>query len=426
MRLLLLVVATCLVAAGVLVSGLGILQLAPAPRVIRPPAVLSDISPSSSRKIVASTISLASFRVPTTKYAWVGNRRILMPDTPDSLSFDIAHGGPQAIAAVDNGRMNQFYLESHAIQDSVDAADSEFRRKDIPAYYTYAGDFALADHFFSNVLGPSFPNHMALITGNTFNLIDNPQNPNKSHDIRWGCDGATNSRAPTFVNGKRHYVFPCFNTQTLTDEANAAGVSWRDYALPSGKFGYVWNALDAIKHIRYSSQWHTNVSPPSQFPIDVREGKLPAITWLTPPLAESEHPPYSECLGENWTVHEINTIMRSPDWRNTVIVLTWDDYGGFYDHVAAPHTSRYQLGPRVPTVMISPYSRPHFIDHSLFTFSSIVKFVEQQYNLPQDTSYDRSVASIGDMLNLKQKPLAPVVLHAKTCPNSSNPGVILY
>jgi hypothetical protein len=76
--------------------------------------------------------------------------------------------------------------------------------------------------------------------------------------------------------------------------------------------------------------------------------------------------------------------------------------------------------------MISPYSRPHFIDHSLFTFSSIVKFVEQQYNLPQDTSYDRSVASIGDMLNLKQKPLAPVVLHAKTCPNSSNPGVILY
>ena len=192
-----------------------------------------------------------------TKYAWVGNRRILMPDTPDSLSFDIAHGGPQAIAAVNNGRMNQFYLESHAIQDSVDAADSEFRRKDIPAYYTYAGDFALADHFFSNVLGPSFPNHLALITGNTFNLIDNPQNPNKSHDIRWGCDGATNSRAPTFVNGKRHYVFPCFNTQTLTDEANAAGVSWRDYALPRGKFGYVWNALDAIKHIRYSSQWHT-------------------------------------------------------------------------------------------------------------------------------------------------------------------------
>jgi len=358
-----------------------------------------------------------------TRFAREGERRVAMAETPDTLSHDIAHGGVTAIQAIDDGKMDRFYQIPYAHQGGVDVGDSEFWPRDVPDYYAFANRFTLADHFFSNVLAPSFPNHMALITGQSFNLVDNPRHFGKI--ATWGCDGASTSRAPWSYQGESGAIFPCFNVPTLADEVNAAGDTWRYYASSIGHFGYVWSTLDAIKHIRDSPQWHTNVLRPKQFVSDVQNGRLPALTWLTPPLADSEHPPESECVGENWTVEQIDAVMRSPEWTSSVIVLLWDDFGGFYDHVPPPRRSIYRLGPRVPVLVISPWSRSHFIDHRTYDFSSVVKFVENQYHLRHLMTYDRSVDGIGGMLDFKQKPLPPLVLKPRTCAPTT-PGPISY
>jgi len=311
--------------------------------------------------------------------------------------------------------MDRFYLLSNAHQLGKDVSDAEFTPSQIPDYYAYAETYSIADHMFSNVLGPSFPNHLVLVSGRTLHLIDNPYPYHFGNAYMWGCDDWKRSRAPTFNDGKKGKVFPCFTLQTLTTEADRSGLPWAYFSSPFGQFGYVWNALDAVRNVRFSPQWKTNIFPEEQFAADARAGKLPALTWLTPPVKQSDHPPYSMCQGENWTVTEINSIMKSKLWSSTAIILLWDDFGGFYDHVAPPHQSRYQLGPRVPALVISPYSRPHFIDHQTYDFRSIVKYVENQFNLPHLMKYDRGVASIGDMLNLNQKPLPPLTLHHQTC-----------
>lgn len=355
--------------------------------------------------------------------AMEGGHKVVMRPTPDALAHDIAHGGTTALTAVDGGKMDKFYLIPHAWQDGKDVSDSEFWQAQIPAYYAYATHYELADHMFSNVLAPSFPNHIALVAGQSYNLIDNPRHYGRK--LTWGCDGSTTSRAPTFSHGKKGELFPCFNARELTTEADQAGASWRYYAASIGHFGYVWSALDAYREVRDSSEWRTNIETPSRFIHDVSAGRLPAIAWLTPPLKYSEHPPESECLGENWTVRQINAVMRSPNWKSTVIVVLWDDFGGFYDHVAPPSEGRYRLGPRVPGIIISPFSRAHTVDHRIYDFSSIVKFVEKRYHLPHLSRYDRSIASLGDSLDLHQKPLAPMILKPNTCPNSK-PGPFPY
>ncbi len=355
-----------------------------------------------------------------TRYAWKGKRKVKMGETPDVLSEDLGHGGLSAIQAVDNGKMDGFYKIPGAIQKGKDVADSQFRERDIPNYWRLAARFGLADHLFSNVLAPSFPNHLALVAGQALNVVNNPKRVGNTE--AWGCDAASTARVQWYFKGKGGVRSPCFNVQTLADEANAAGVPWRYYAETAGKFGYVWSTLDAIRHIRYSKQWKTNVVPEAHFLKDALHGRLPPLTWLTPTWSGSDHPPQSECAGENWSVQAVDAIMHSKAWKNTVIILTWDDFGGFYDHMAPPQHDLYRYGPRVPALVISPWSRPHFIDHSRYTFSSIVKFVESTYDLPHLSHYYRGIGSIGDMLDFHQKPQSPLFLKTRACPDKNPPG----
>lgn len=353
-----------------------------------------------------------------TLFAHESGKKVAMGVEPDALEWDIAHGGPTAIRAVDHGRMDKFYLLSHAHQMGKDVSDASFTPAQIPNYWRYAETFTLADHMFSNVLAPSFPNHIALVAGRTLHLIDNPYPYHFGNAYMWGCDAWKKSRAPVYVNGHRHGVFPCFTLQTLSTEADRAHLSWRYYSSPYGQFGYVWNALDAIRNVRYSADWNRDIYSNSSFATDARTGNLPSLSWLTPPLKQSEHPPYGMCPGENWTVDQINAVMKSPIWPSTMIILLWDDFGGFYDHVAPPHFSPYELGPRVPALVISPYSRPHFVEHQTYDFRSIVRFVEDRFKLPHLMKYDRRVASIGGMLDMNEKPLPPLVLGTHGCPKS--------
>jgi phospholipase C len=354
-------------------------------------------------------------RVDGATYALVGDRRVKLGVTPDRLNHDLSHNSQLALWAMNGGKMNDFRLARFWYQMGMDVADSSYTRQEIPRYFAYASHFAIADHFFSTVMGASFPNHLILVGGNAQHTIDNPTTPNPR--IRaWGCDSVAGTTVATYDHGRYGATFPCFNMKTLPDEAEKAGVSWEYYQAPIGRFGYIWSSLDAIRHIRYSRYWSLNVRQAVNFVPDTMGGHMPALTWLTSDLLESDHPPKSICRGENWTVGQINAVMQSPFWAHTVIILTWDDFGGFYDHVAPPHEGRYTLGPRVPLIVISPYARLHFVDHHRYDFRSVIKFVEDTFHLPHEMSYDRSVNSIGDMLNLNQKPAKPVILAQRTCP----------
>gem|GEM_PF-404341 len=356
-----------------------------------------------------------------TQYARIGKHRELLNVTPDHLPFDISHSGEAASYAVNGGRMNRFRKLGGAVQFGKDYADSAYRANEIPAYWAYAQRYALADHFFSTIMGESFSNHLVLIGNQSAGTIDNPRGGDGSRS--WGCDASTGSLvAVRSTTGQVSQVRPCFDFTTLGDEAGQAGVSWRYYAAQPGQWGYVWAAYDAINHVRYGPAWKQADVPYTQFSSDVKGGHLPALSWLMSDFAQSEHPPASMCQGENWDVKQINTIMKSKYWRSTAIVLVWDDFGGFYDHVRPPVINNIGFGPRVPAIVISPYARARYVAHTTYDFSSMVRFAEDVFGLPYLPGYDPSVPSIAGMFNFHRSPASPLIMRQQNCPAYS-PGL---
>lgn len=336
---------------------------------------------------------------------------------PDHLLLDIDHGGNAATRAIDKGRMDKFNKLTGAVQNGQNQALSQLWPQDIPGYYAYAHAFTLDDRFFSTVLGPSFPNHLVTVAATAFNTVENPTNMSYN---AWGCDSGpyatVRTQSPT--TGKSRFVKPCFNATTIPDLLQRSGISWKYYAPPRYKSGYIWSALDAIRHIRYGPLWNTNVVNDNTFTQDASSGSLPAVSWLVTSEAKSDHPPNSICVGQSWTEQMINSVMQGPDWGSTVIILTWDDFGGFYDHVAPPSTQRVRFGPRVPTIIISPFSRAHTVDHTPYDFNSILRFVEDRFGLPPINQNDENDSSIINSLNLNQSPLPPMLIQPQTCPKA--------
>jgi phospholipase C len=333
----------------------------------------------------------------------------------DHTLLDIAHSGSATQTAINNGRMDGFSLLPGAIQDGHNMSLTEFHQSQIPNYWRYAQQFTLDDHFFSTIAGASLPNHLVTIAGTSMNTDNNPilNAPNS-----WGCDSGkyTLVDAVNPLTGRHYFTKPCFNNKTLVDELQAAHITWKYYAPPRYHSGYIWSTLDSIRHIRYSSLWSQDVVSDNQFTRDVSAGKLPTVSWLVTSEQRSDHPPFSVCVGENWVVHELNTLMRSPEWKSTVVFLTWDDFGGFYDHVPPPRLNAIALGPRVPSIVISPYARRHFIDHNRYDFASVLRYIEAMYHLRPLAYYDTHAANIGRDLNLHQKPIRPLLLRQHACP----------
>ncbi|GAC1442733.1 MAG: hypothetical protein NVSMB52_00230 [Chloroflexota bacterium] len=333
---------------------------------------------------------------------------------PDRLIRDISHQPDSAHLAYDGGKMDKFSQVEGAIQQGVDVADSQFYESDIPNYWSYARSFTLDDSFFSTVMGPSFPNHLLSIAGESANVDSNPGSG------RWGCDSAptltAEQRAP---DGTKSYVFPCFNFQTLGDLLNTKNISWKYYAPDQDRSGYIWSAFDAIKHVRQGPDWNKHVLNHSWFAADVASGTLPTVSWLVQPFDVSDHPPASICAGENWTVQQINAVMNNPTlWAHTAIILTWDDFGGFYDHVVPPLGPNPQIeyGFRAPTMVISPYARAGYVDHTMYSYPSILKFVEDTLGLPSLTERDRLSNDMINSFDFSQNPLPPLPLQERTCP----------
>jgi phospholipase C len=269
----------------------------------------------------------------------------------------------------------------------------------IPNYWALAQNYVLDDNAFTSLEGPSFPNRLFTISGASGPDLQHEaiENPNSSGP--WGCDSATTTTVRLY-NGSN--VYPCFSFASLADEMTTAGVSWKYYAPVKGESGYIWNAPDALSQMRFSSEWQNDV-PWQQFATDAAAGNLPSFSWLVPPGGYSDHPSASICKGENWSVNAIDAVMNGPDWASTAIVLTWDDWGGFYDHVPPPPVDGVGYGLRVPLLVISPYAYASdnsgnvHISHDQVEFSSVLKLAEEVFNLPSLGTRD---ASAGDLLKL--------------------------
>lgn len=349
---------------------------------------------------------------------------------PDTMDRDVDHLWWSSLTGVDNGKMDRFDLIPGANQNNDYLGETQQNSTTIPNYWQYAGYYMLGDNMYSSLAGPSFPNHLYTIAaqgGGVFNLPS--RNPGiQNWQVSWGCDAPANETVPVMeANGViNNNVFPCFDFTVLSDELTTAGISWLYYAPVQNTLGYNFNTLDAIRHIRFGSQWTSNDVLTSQFLSDVAAGTLPQVSWLVSGGVQSEHPPNSVCNGENWTVQQINAILQSPLYQNnTAIFITWDDFGGFYDHVVPPPIDQFGLGVRVPLLIISPYVRlnangkPGYISHTQYEFSSVLKFIEEDFGVPPLTTRDANANDMTDSFDFTQSPRSPLILNQRTCPLAS-------
>jgi phospholipase C len=338
-----------------------------------------------------------------------GGQVVPLTTAPDFYQQDIPHTWNAAQTAYDHGKMDGFNLLKHG-----NLAYTQYTQPQIPNYWRWAQDFVLSDRFFSSMHGPSYPNHLYSIAAQSGGARDNPE-PGIS---AWGCDSPPEQRVKVYdQEGQVEEIYPCLDFLTMGDELTSAGWPWKMYAPTLGEKGYQFSVYDAIRHIRNSPAWQQHIVPTQQFTQDALAGKLPAVSWISSPANLSEHPSSSgECQGENWTTELINAVMRGPAWGSTAIFLTWDDFGGFYDHVPPPQVDTFGLGFRVPMIVISPYARRGTIDHQTEEFSSVLKFMEDNFSLPALTARDRDATDMTHDFDFQQHPLPPDPLPQRICP----------
>jgi phospholipase C len=340
----------------------------------------------------------------------------------DEIPEDIKHCYQCAIQAWNEGEMDGFAT----ISDAADRfAYTQFRPGDLPNYWHWAQEYVLGDNFFASAHGPSFPNHLYTIAAQSGGTRDNPD---QALDLlrerhretglfkAWGCDSIEEASVQVYDSeGVVKRVPPCFDFLTEADLLMEAGLPWAYYAATQEQNGYLWSAYDAVRHIREDEEiWQSHVFPVDDFVPQAQAGLLPPVTWVTPRFELSEHPEYSMCHGENWTTEIVNAVMESPHWGDTAIFITWDDYGGFYDHVPPPQVDDFGFGVRVPLLIISPYAKRGFVTSELGEFSSVLRFMEDNWGLTQLTHRDENATPLLSAFDFEQEPRPPEPLPLRT------------
>ncbi|MBV8434744.1 MAG: hypothetical protein JO029_10750 [Candidatus Eremiobacteraeota bacterium] len=318
----------------------------------------------------------------------------------------------------DNGRMDRF--DQNLLGGAAPAGAyvySYVYRRDIEPYWIMARSYVLADHMFPTMFGGSFTGHLELIASTT-DVAPGVADSDTPSNTPWGCD-APPKTVTSIVDASRDESwgggpFPCFTQfQTLADTLDAKRVSWKYYApaVSSGNLGgQLWTEFDAIENVRKGPDWTRNVvSPPSRVLSDAKSGKLPSVSWVIPDGVDSDHPG-GPSLGPSWVAAIVNAIGTGPAWNSTAIVVLWDDWGGWYDHVPPPQLDFRGLGIRVPCIIVSPYAKAHTISHTQYEFGSVVRLIEEVFGLPalgpSGTGYtDRRANSMLDAFDLHQAPL---------------------
>jgi phospholipase C len=256
--------------------------------------------------------------------------------------------------------------------------------------------------------GPSFVSHQYLVSG-TSTVSDGSQDrvanngATPSGGITGGCDAVAGSSVavidPQGATPRSLRTFPCFARQSLMNELDAAGISWKYYQATPG--AGIWNAPDAIQSIwsNKSEMAAKVIAPSSQVLTDIANGQLADVTWVTPTKAASDHPKVNNGSGPSWVASVVNAIGNSQYWNNTAIFITWDDWGGFYDHVTPQIYNSFELSFRVPLIVVSPYAKPGYVSHVQHEFGSILKFTEETFGLPSLNTTDARADDLSDLFS---------------------------
>ena len=384
---------------------------------------------------------------------------------------DVNGGGPHtqgnAVADVATGRMSGFIRQLDLAQATCRNVNDPaclphgppdvmgyHTGAEIPNYWAYARDFVLQDHMFEPVSSWSEPDHLALVSGwsarcttrspmscvgdvigpygvNTFNqaVAQQMATGQAPVDLAW--------TDITWLLNARHVSWAYYvQAGTQPDCYNSAETcaALRQNAETPG----IWNPLPLFADVRQDHQQRNIQSVDSYFR-DAKAGTLPAVSWVTPSGNNSEHPPASVHQGQAFVTAVINAAMKSPDWTSTAIFLTWDDWGGFYDHVVPPAADQSGYGLRVPALLISPYARKGFIDHQILSSDAYLKFIEDDFlggarldprtdgrpDARPDVREDLSL--LGNLVadfNFGQAPRPPVLLPVN--PPTDSPSIPAY
>lgn len=356
------------------------------------------------------------------------------------ISEDMPHGYQSSTVAYDNGKMDGFMLAENEDPNTM----SYYDNKTIPYYWDLAKHYVLADNFYSSVLSYSLPNHWYAVAGQApatsifYGLHPGPrgliaQLLAKHFGLGGiiGGDNLLNKSNNTF--GLRshlvdeEYLRESNLTTTVVDllmNNTNNKISWKYYdhpiqtggykrAIYSGRAFEYWNPFSA-KGISYTETYAPHFVNRTQIFTDLKSGSFPQVSWVIPSAPLSEHPPANITVGMNWVKNVIDTIMKSQYWASTAIILTWDDYGGFYDHVPPPQIDKYGLGFRMPALIISPYTKHGYVDHTQYQFESILKFIEWRFNIPALTNRDLHANNLLDAFNFNQKADPPYIIPLST------------
>jgi phospholipase C len=360
-------------------------------------------------------------------------------------NYDLSHAHSAFVSMYDGGKMDGANLIpcSPAANCPPNAhPNPQFKyviQSDLQPYFAMAEQYVFGDRMFQTNEGPSFPAHQFIIsgtsapaTGSNLFASENPANGNANA----GCiapAAQTVTLIDPFGSESSHApIYPCFEHPTLSDELDTAGITWRYYA-PSA--GSIWTGPDAIEHICKQQtvngvltctgpDWTENVViPQSQVLVDIANRQLAQVTWVIPNGQESDHAASNDGSGPSWVASIVNSIGNSPYWANTAIIITWDDWGGWYDHVApkvindgVSWGSGYAYGFRVPLIVVSPYAKAAYISHATHDFGSVLRFVETTFHLPSLGYADVAADDFSDCFKLTQKPLSFQTFNATLAP----------
>jgi phospholipase C len=348
------------------------------------------------------------------------------PHAPNFTPRDMDHSHGAGLTDWNHGAMNGWDLVSGTSVNGDNLAYAQYHQSDIPNYWSYASTYALGDHFFAEMMGPSFPGHMMVLAAQAGWSLGNPDT-NYLWPF-WGCDQIKPATVPVQdqTTCQQTNPYPCFSIKSIPDVL-PTGTRWKFYGTNFYVFPEIWSMFDGIDSIRNGTGWE-NVVDANEFDTDVAAGTLPEVSWLVDQDLDDEHPGVGGvCQGENWTVQKLNLVMQSPIWNQTAIIFTMDDFGGWYDHVDPPRhygcdsQNPYGLGFRLPLIIISPYARPHFIFKEVAEQASIPRFIETIFGASPLSDFDPAAqdGQANDLMgafDFTQQPQPPLVLKSRICP----------
>ncbi len=318
------------------------------------------------------------------------------------------HSEPNAVADVNGGTMGGFIIQrdqagAHC-QNVNDPACSVGATPDvmgyhtgaeIPNYWAYAKNFVLADHMFEPVKSWSLPDHLYMVSGWSARCAN--RSPTSCVNDSAGPYGVRNFSEAVHTELTKgtapidlawtditwllhaHHVSWAYYVQkgTQPDCANSSALTCTPVKQSASTPG-IWNPLPLFVDVQQDHQLKNIQSLGSYFSA-AKAGTLPAVSWISPSQPDGEHPPASVHQGQAYVTALINAAMKSPDWNSTAIFLSWDDWGGFYDHVVPPRVDQNGYGLRVPAIIISPYAKKGYIDHQVLSHDAFLKFIEDDF-----------------------------------------------